>query len=65
MTAVLESLYDSDSISEGQQVKYKYESFSCLNIFILIFGSILILILIAFIDMIIFYIIPKNKIKEN
>lgn len=57
----LESL--NDILSEGQPVEYKNDIFSSLNIFLIALGSFF--VLLSIIDMIVFYVIPNNKIKEN
>lgn len=63
MTQVLESLNDDTYEPSQYQVSNSREGLSCCKIILVIFGSLF--ILLGIIDMIVFYVIPNNQLKQN
>ncbi|KAK8885904.1 hypothetical protein M9Y10_041361 [Tritrichomonas musculus] len=63
MTQVLESLNDDTYEPSQYQVSNGREGLSCCKIILVIFGSLF--ILLGIIDMIVFYVIPNNQLKQN
>ena len=59
--AVLEAL--NYILSEGRPVKYKYQIFSCSNIFLIVLGSFF--ILLSIVDMIVFLRYTKQQNKRE